>query len=78
MTGYKENLKAKMFLVILATYPENLAENTNFIILICINIQEFDPNMTLDTFLCRSIRLFSQDISFSLYSNMNPNIHSKQ
>ena len=27
MTGNKENLKAKMFRVILATYSENLAEN---------------------------------------------------
>ena len=30
MTGYKEKLKAKMFLVILATYPENLAENGKY------------------------------------------------
>ena len=27
MSGYKEKLKAKMFPVILATYPANLAEN---------------------------------------------------
>ena len=93
MRGYKEKLKAKMFL----SYWQRLQKKNEYrifqnLLLTCmsVNTEKRDPKrrfrLHLFTrpedckrfFLCRSKNLFPPDIFLTTYSNIIPDIYSKE